>query len=109
MVGRVGSGWRGGFYAVVILWTLVEASVGMIHAVLDRISANLIETGRAGLTSRQVALITAGLLVGAAVLSRLGIIALVARGYTLMAYGFLALFALPLLTRGVRRIAEARP
>ena len=42
-----------------------------------------------------------------AMLSRLGIIALVAKGYTLMAYGFLALFALPLLTYGVWRIVRA--
>jgi len=35
------------------------------------------------------------------------IFALVAQGYTWMAYGFLALFALPLLTFGLRRIARA--
>ncbi len=104
MLDRVGGGWMVAFYAVVILWTLVETSVGMIHAVLDRVSVNRIENGKPGLTPRQVAIITAGLLIGAAALSRLGLIALVAQGYTLMAYGFLLLFALPLLTRGVRRI-----
>ena len=54
------------------------------------------------LTPRAAGLISVGLLASAAMLSQLGIIALVAQGYTLMAYGFLALFALPLLTVGVK-------
>ena len=43
----------------------------------------------------------------AALLSRLGLIDLVASGYTAMAYGFLLLFALPLLPVGVVRIHRA--
>lgn len=107
MLGRVGGDWLVAFYAVVVLWTLVETSVGMIHAVTDRISAARIEAGGTPLDPRQAAGITAGLLIAAAVLSRLGIIALVAQGYTLMAYGFLALFALPLLTVGLARIVRS--
>ena len=50
------------------------------------------------------------ILLTSAVLSRVGIIALVAQGYSLMAWGFLLLFAVPLLTVGVRRLlAEPRP
>lgn len=108
MLERVGGGWLVAAYAVVVLWTLVETAVGMIHAVLDRISVNLVEAGHAGLAPRQVASITAAILLVAALLSRLGIIALVAQGYTLMAYGFLLLFALPLSTVGVFRIVRHR-
>jgi uncharacterized membrane protein YkvI len=96
-----------GIYAVVVLWTLVETSVGMIHAVTDRMSAMRLETGRAPLTSGQAGAVAAGILVAAALLSRLGIIALVAQGYGYLAYGFLLLFALPLMTRGIARIARA--
>jgi len=95
------------FYAIVVLWTLVETSVGMIHALIDRISVNRVENGGDPLGPQAAALISVGLLVSAALLSQLGIIALVAQGYTLMAYGFLALFALPLLTVGLARIARA--
>ncbi|HJO03010.1 MAG TPA: hypothetical protein QGG47_03430 [Acidobacteriota bacterium] len=95
------------FYALVVVWTLVETSVGMIHALIDRISVNRVESGGAVLTPRAAGLISVGLLASAAMLSQLGIIALVAQGYTLMAYGFLALFALPLLTVGVARIYRA--
>jgi uncharacterized membrane protein YkvI len=45
----------------------------------------------------------------AAALSRFGIIALVARGYGMLAYAFLVLFVLPLLTVGVWRIIRSGP
>lgn len=108
MLRRVGGGGLVAFYAGVILWTLVETSVGMIHAIIDRISVNRIEGGGTALTSTQSAAITVGFLVATAILSQLGLIALVAQGYTAMAYGFLALFALPLLTVGVRRILSTK-
>ena len=95
-------------YAVVVLWTLVETCVGLLHALTDRVDANLRELDRPTLSARSIALLTAAALIVAALLSRVGLIALVARGYTVMAYGFLALFALPLLTVGVWRIVRAR-
>ncbi len=104
MLRRAGGSGLVAFYAVVVLWTLVETSVGMIHAIIDRISVNRVEAGGAELSPSQSAAITVGFLVAAAILSQLGLIALVAQGYTAMAYGFLALFALPLLTIGVRRM-----
>ena len=91
-------------YAVVLLWTLVETSTGMIHAVLCRIDAHLEEARRKTLTRTQTGTLTVALLVGAVLLSRFGLIALVAKGYGALAYGFLILFALPLLTRGAFRI-----
>jgi uncharacterized membrane protein YkvI len=104
MLEQTDGGWLVALFAVVVLWTLVETSVGMIHAITERISVNLVELGRAPLSSRQAGALTMVVLLAAALLSRVGLIALVAQGYTLMAYGFLALFALPLLTVGVRRI-----
>jgi len=94
-------------FALVIFWTLVETSTGMIHAIVDRIAVNLAETRRAPMTRVQVGGLTVAVLTAAALLSRIGLIDLVARGYTAMAYGFLALFALPLLTVGVYRIHRA--
>ena len=94
-------------YALVVLWTLIETSTGLIHAVTDRVSVSLEESGREALTPTEVVVLTVGLLLSAAVLSRLGIIALVARGYGAMAYAFLLLFALPLLTVGVARILKS--
>jgi len=68
---------------------------------------NLAEVGRPPMSRAQVGGLTVAVLALAVVLSRLGLIDLVARGYTAMAYGFLLLFALPLLTVGVYRIVGA--
>jgi len=103
---RAGSGITA-LYAVVVLWTLVETCIGLLHALTDRVDASLREMGRRTLSARSIALLTASALIVAALFSRVGLIALVARGYTLMAYGFLALFALPLMTVGVWRILRA--
>ena len=96
-------------YGFVIFWTLIETSTGMTHAVIDRISVQLEEFGRPPLTPIQAGLVATIILSVAALLSRFGIIALVSRGYGLMAYGFLALFALPLLTIGVWTIIRGTP
>ena len=89
-------------YGIVIFWTLIETSTGMTHAIIDRISVHLNELGRGKPGPVQVAVITVSILRTAALLSRFGIIALVARGYMALAFGFLLLFALPLLTVGLR-------
>ena len=108
MLGRAGGSVLVSVYTVVILWTLVETSTGMIHAVLKRIDANLEDLGRPVLTPLQAGALTVGVLLTAAILSSVGIIDLVAKGYLALAYGFLALFALPLLTIGVFRIWRRR-
>jgi len=94
-------------YAFVILWTLIETATGHIHAVTDRISVNLEELDRAALTPMQAGMLSVGILLVSAVLSRLGLITLVAQGYSILAYGFLLLFALPLMTVGVARIMRS--
>ena len=93
-------------YAFVIMWTLIETSTGMIRAIVDRIAVNLKEANLRPMSPGQVAALTIVVLLIAAVMSRLGLVALVAQGYTYMAYGFLLLFALPLATVGLARIVR---
>jgi uncharacterized membrane protein YkvI len=95
-------------YGFVIFWTLIETSVGMTHAIIDRISAQLKDLGRNPLTPVQAAMTSTLILSLAAFFSQFGIIALVSKGYGIMAYGFLILFALPLLTIGVWTILQNR-
>lgn len=98
------------FYGIVIGWTLVETSVGLIHALIDRLDENIADIrvgpleSQTGLSNVQSGGLAVAILLGALLLSRFGIIALVAQGYTMMAYFFIALFAIPLLTVGVYRI-----
>lgn len=100
-------------YGVVVGWTLLETSLGLLHAILDRVDRHIGDVavgplaGREELGDRETGLIGAGVLSAAALLAQLGIVELVAKGYTAMAVGFLALFALPLFTVGVYKIATA--
>ena len=94
-------------FAVVVIFTLIETATGSTHAMVDRVDDTLAELGRPRLNRWQCALFTGSVVLAGAVLSQVGIIALVATGYTAMAYGFIAVFALPLLTVGVWKISRA--
>lgn len=100
-------------FGLVMGWTLLETSVGLTHALLDRIDRDLKQAtlrpfaGSGGLSPLQNAFLGAAILVFAAILSGFGIIALVARGYAVMGYLFIALFGLPLLFVGTFRILRA--
>jgi len=121
MLHAVGGPWVVVFFGIVMGWTLIETSVGLIHALIERLDADLEEmrpepvaTGNesltgAGLSRTQSGLLGVGILLAAALLSRIGIITLVAKGYTIMGYLFIALFAVPLLTVGVARVLRREP
>jgi uncharacterized membrane protein YkvI len=108
MLRKVGAEWVIGLYAFVVFWTLVETATGLIHAIVHRVDAHRVERGRRGLRPWQEGVFALAVLVLAALLSRFGLIALVAQGYSALAYGFLLLFALPLLTVGVWRLTLTR-
>ncbi|NIK13296.1 YkvI family membrane protein [Alkalibacillus almallahensis] len=91
-------------FGVVVGWTLVETSSGMIHAFVDRVDTQLQEVSNKALSQVQKGIIAVGALVLALVLAQVGIIDLIATGYTAMAYAMIAVFMLPLLTIGVYKI-----
>lgn len=101
-------------FGIVVGWTLLETSIGLVHAILDRLERDIVPlnlpgTPRGqGLSGMQKALLGGGGLFAAALLSQVGIGDLIGTGYLIMAYVFLAVFALPLLTVGVWRILRAR-
>lgn len=109
MLEDAGGGWLLVVFALVMGWTLLETSIGLIHALLDRIDRNLHRSESGGMSRPMRGALGAGVLCMAAGLSQIGIIALVARGYTWMGYLFIALFALPLMTVGLFRIVRRTP
>lgn len=97
-------------FALVLTYAVVDTSTSTVHAFLDRVESALAEKRRPSLNRLQRGAIIAGVLVLAFGLSRFGVIALVAQGYTFLAYGFLLVFVLPLVTRGLWLISKgARP
>ncbi len=93
-------------FGVVVGWTLIETSTGIIHGLIGRINAGLVEAGKQAFTPKQNAAVTVGVLVAATIMARIGIIDLIAKGYTMMAYGMIAVYALPLATIGLYKVLK---
>ncbi len=91
-------------FQVVLFGTLIETGTGMIHAVNERIARTVAE--RHGSTLPRLARpVTALVLLGAAlVLSRFGLVDLIAKGYGTLTWFFLVVYVIPVLTLGVWRL-----
>jgi uncharacterized membrane protein YkvI len=90
-------------FQVMLFGTLVETGTGLLHAVNERIAHRREERGRRlGAAVRPV--VAVGFLVLGALLSRFGLIDLIARGYGTLTWVFLAVFVVPVLTVGIWRI-----
>ena len=84
-------------FGIVVGWTLVETATGMIHAFIHRVEMEMTERKSQPLKKTSKALIAAVALVASLILAQVGIIDLVAKGYTIMAYAMIAVYGLPLL------------
>ncbi len=83
-------------FSIVVGWTLIETATGMIHGFIGRVDNELKQKGRP-LKKINKAYISLAALFVALLLSQVGIIDLVAKGYALMAYAMIAVYALPVL------------
>jgi uncharacterized membrane protein YkvI len=96
-------------FQVMIFAALLESGVGAIHAINERISGVMEVRDRPplGIGARTVigALILTGCMFVAA---RIGLIDLIASGYRFLAWMFLVVYLLPLLTLGLWRLARQR-
>lgn len=88
-------------FGIIAGWTLIATIVGVMNAMTGRIDKQLEEKGRPPLKSGVRALITIAYLIGAVLMSRFGIIAIIDKGYTIMSYGLIISFILPLITVGL--------
>ena len=118
MLSTLGSSFGGtglwiSIFGVVAGWTLLETAVGSIHALTDRIEHNLddlpafLRPASGEFSPRQRAALSVGFLGLALLLAQFGIQDLVASGYGTLAWGFIVLMLVPLLTIGVYRIVFA--
>ena len=96
-------------FQLMIFLALLESSTGFVHAINERV-ALAYAARRGGVLPVQLrAAITAVLLVGSIFLAaRFGLVTLIARGYRFLAYVFLAVFVVPVLTLGLRQIWKTR-
>jgi uncharacterized membrane protein YkvI len=96
-------------FQAMIFAALLETGVGAVHAINERIAHVWTERRRVDFP-RAARLAVAGvLLVGSIfVADRFGLVALIAKGYRALAWMFLAVYVLPLMTWGVWRLWRGR-
>jgi len=94
-------------FQFMIFAALLESGTGSVHAINERIAAVWRARRGAELGASARGLIAAALLIGCIfVADRFGLVALIAKGYRALAYIFLAVYVLPLLTLGLRRLVR---
>ena len=96
-------------FQLMIFLALLESGTGCVHAFNERVAeAYAARTGRS-LSKLARLSITGALLLGSIFLAaRFGLVTLIARGYRGLAYLFLAVFVLPVMTLGVRQLLRRK-
>jgi len=93
-------------YLIVLFGTFIETGAGNIQGFIERIDSWWTERRGTTLNRAQHATIAAGALILAGVLSDVGIVDLIAQGYGGIAWGFLFVYLIPLLTVGLYRLCR---
>lgn len=92
-------------FPIVLIGTFIETGIGMVHALNQRVAGGMKSLGKS-MPDYMRPVLALGLMVGALLMSRLGIIDLIAVGYGFMAWVFLFVLVIPLLTIGVWKICR---
>ena len=102
---RLEQPWLHILFELVLLGTLIETAAGFIKALEDRVQQALFR-GRSFSLARP--LLTGAVTALGICVSTFGLTELIDKGYGLICYGTVCLFALPMLTVGVRLLRRAK-
>jgi uncharacterized membrane protein YkvI len=96
-------------FQLMIFLALLESGTGCVHAFNERVAEAYAARQGRGLSKIARLSITGALLLGSIFLAaRFGLVTLIARGYRGLAYLFLAIFVLPVMTLGVRQLRRRK-
>ena len=93
-------------FTVMLFGTLIETGAGMLQGVNERIDNQRKENGRQPLSEWGHTGVAMGFMGLALAISSIGIIDLIAKGYGTMAWGFFAVYFVPLITIGTWKLAR---
>jgi uncharacterized membrane protein YkvI len=108
MIGELGLAPLLALYVIGLFGTFIETGAGFIQGINERIDAYLVESRGTSLgkpARAAIAIVGIGLSLA---LGTFGLIALIARGYGTIAWGFFAVYVVPIMTYGVYRIVTGR-
>jgi uncharacterized membrane protein YkvI len=96
-------------FQLMIFLALLESSTGFVHAINERVALAYAARRRRMLPTAARVAVTGTLLIGSIFLaSHFGLVTLIARGYRALAYTFLAVFVLPMMTIGLWQLWKTR-
>lgn len=108
LIDRLGVPMLLGFYVCVLFMTIVQTGVGVLQGVNERLDTWWRERRGVALSRVQHSVVAVAALAVSMLLARLGIVDLVAHGYGSLAWGFLFVYTVPVLTLGIARIRRVR-
>ncbi len=104
MIGQLASPWLMVAYIVVLFAMIIQTAAGLLHGLNERLDGWLLERrGQKG-SPLTHAIVAGSALVMSLVLASFGITALVAKGYGNLAWAYLVVYIIPLLTIGLFKI-----
>lgn len=86
---------------VVVLGAFLKTGVGLLHGLNERFAGSFMEKGKVMPRGARPAIAIVLMVIAVYLAESLGIVALIGRGYRFSSYFFLAVFVLPVATRGV--------
>jgi uncharacterized membrane protein YkvI len=94
-------------YVLILFGTIVQTGVGVLQGLNERLDASFYEYRGRKLGRGTHACIAVFTILASALLSKIGIITLVSRGYTFIAWSLFLVFVVPLLSIGIYKIITA--
>lgn len=91
-------------FQTMIFAAMLESATGIVHAINERIAAQLIARGRAFPPRLRFGVAVTILVFSTYIAGSFGLIRLISKGYSALAYLFVAVYLLPLLTVGLWRV-----
>ncbi|HIK99001.1 MAG TPA: hypothetical protein EYG13_05560 [Dehalococcoidia bacterium] len=93
-------------FQLMIFSALLETGIGSVHAINERVALVARARGRSFGNRARLLLAGAVLITSVFVAARFGLVDLIARGYRFLAYVFMAVYVVPLVTYGVWRLIQ---
>lgn len=106
LVNSLGAGWIMPVYAVLLIGTIVQTAIGALEGVVQRIDGVLEDQKKPHLSNRTRSLIGICVLAVASIGSSFGVISLIGQGYGTLAWGFMLVYGIPIVTLGVWKISQ---
>ena len=101
LLGKLHAPWFEWAFQIAVMLTLVDTGVPLLHAINERVANAWQERGRTMPQSLRPALSVGVMLLAVYASTAVGLIDLIAKGYGTLAWYFLAIYVLPLMTWGV--------